>query len=112
MMPSKNIRIKTLFPMAGDSEEFINEFDKNKFIIGIDEIPMIEKITDGYKDYIDAIYLVPENEYKARIFHKVGDRNRATIVNIPGKTESVLHTLLYADEFIDDSEPILIIHPD
>ena len=44
-MLSKKNKIKTLFPMAGNVEEFINEFDKNKFIIRIDGMPMIEKIT-------------------------------------------------------------------
>ena len=98
--------------MAGNVEEFINEFDKNKFIIRIDGIPMIEKITSSFKEYIDPIYLIPENEVKARIFHQIADRNKATIVNIPEKTKSVLHTLLCADKFINDSDEVLIIHPD
>ena len=111
-MLSKNSRIKTLFPMAGNVEEFINEFDKNKFIIRIDGIPMIEKITSSFKEYIDPIYLIPENEVKARIFHQIADRNKATIVGVSDKTESVLHTLLCADKFVNDSDEVLIIHPD
>ena len=98
-MPSKKNKIKTLFPMAGNVEEFINEFDKNKFIIRIDGMPMIEKITFDYIEYIEPIYLIPENEVKARIFHQIADRNKATIVSISSITESVLHTLLFADEF-------------
>ena len=105
-------KIKTLFPMAGNVEEFINEFDKNKFIIRIDGMPMIEKITFDYIEYIEPIYLITENEVKARIFHQIADRNKATIVSISSKTESVLHTLLCADELINDSDEVLIIHPD
>ena len=69
-MPSKNKRIKTLFPMAGNVDEFINEFDKNKFIIRIDGVPLIQKIAFDFKDYIDPLYLIPENEVKARVFMK------------------------------------------
>ena len=111
-MLSKKNKIKTLFPMAGNVEEFINEFDKNKFIIRIDGMPMIEKITFDYIEYIEPIYLIPENEVKARIFHQIADRNKATIVNISSKSESVLHTLLCADELINNSDEVLIIHPD
>ena len=86
-MLSKKNKIKTLFPMAGNVEEFINEFDKNKFIIRIDGMPMIEKITFDYIEYIEPIYLIPENEVKARIFHQIADRNNANIVSISSETE-------------------------
>ena len=69
-MPSKNKRIKTLFPMAGNVDEFINEFDKNKFIIRIDGVPLIQKIAFDFKDYIDPLYLSPRMKLRRVFFMK------------------------------------------
>lgn len=111
-MSLKSNKIKTLLPMGGKEEDFINKFDNNKFVIKIDGMPLIEKITHSFKDYIDPIYLIPQNQIKTSSFDIIANRNEAKIVSISKKTNSVLDTLLYADKFMNDSDEVLIIHPD
>ena len=103
-MSLKSNKIKTLLPMGGKEEDFINKFDNNKFVIKIDGMPLIEKITHSFKDYIDPIYLIPQNQIKTSSFDLIANRNEAKIVSISKKTNSVLYTLLYADKFMNDSD--------
>ena len=107
--------INILIPMAGNGQRFINAGYKNpKFLIDILGKPMIEHAAKGLGIDGNYIYIVQKEHYDKHNLEYVLNSitPNCKIVTIEDKTDGAAATTLFAEQLIDNDQPLIILNSD
>lgn len=106
--------MNVIIPMAGEGSRFSNAgYQKPKPFIPIKGRAMIEWVVDNVSGPDDTVYLLSRLDHLPHLRDtNILSRNNVCIVPVLNKTEGALCTVLLAEKFIDNSEPLLIANSD
>jgi len=113
----KNKKINILIPMAGEGSRFkINGYEKPKPLIPVDGVPMIKLATDSLNiegQYIFVVrkYQDPNNNLELKELLR-DIQPDCIIVEVDKLTRGSAETCLFASEFIDNDNPLIITNCD
>lgn len=108
--------INIVIPMAGEGSRFVKAgYDKPKPFIDVLGKPMIEHVIENLA-YDNARYiLIARKEHLQReqeVVKQLAEKYNATFIGIDKLTEGTACTVLYAKEYIDNDDPLLIANSD
>jgi UDP-N-acetylglucosamine diphosphorylase / glucose-1-phosphate thymidylyltransferase / UDP-N-acetylgalactosamine diphosphorylase / glucosamine-1-phosphate N-acetyltransferase / galactosamine-1-phosphate N-acetyltransferase len=111
-MPSINIVI----PMAGEGSRFAKSgYEKPKPFIDVDGKPMIVRVMENLAYHNAKYFLIGRKahlEKEAAIVTEIENNYNAKFIAIDKLTEGTACTVLFAREFINNSNPLLIANSD
>lgn len=107
--------INILIPMAGDGQRFIDAgYDIPKFLINIFGKTMIENVVNSLGIKGNYIYIVQKKHSDKYNLNAL--LNSITpgcnIIELENKTDGAARTVLYAEELIDNDNPLIIFNSD
>ena len=108
--------INIVIPMAGEGSRFVKAgYEKPKPFIDVAGIPMIERVMENLA-YPDARFiLIGRKDHlkkESALVEQISKKYNATFIGIDKLTEGTACTVLYAKEFIDNDNPLLIANSD
>jgi UDP-N-acetylglucosamine diphosphorylase / glucose-1-phosphate thymidylyltransferase / UDP-N-acetylgalactosamine diphosphorylase / glucosamine-1-phosphate N-acetyltransferase / galactosamine-1-phosphate N-acetyltransferase len=112
----ENTLLNIVIPMAGLGSRFSNQgYEKPKPFVDVLGKPMIVNVLENLK-YDDARYILIARkehlEQEAEIVAQIQRQFNAVIIPIEETTEGTACTVLYAREFINNNEPLMIANSD
>ena len=108
-------KINILIPMAGEGKRFFDAgYDIPKFLINIFDKPMIENVINSLNLEGNYIYIVQKKHYDEYNIDKI--LNAITpgckIIQVENKTDGAARTTLFAEDLINNNDPLIIFNSD
>ena len=103
--------MKIVIPMAGHSERFFRGgYTVPKAFITIDGRPMIHWVCDIYSPDDEFVFIAQDTHLREPRFRKILESATPNyeIVEIEPHRKGPVYTSLFADDFVDDNEPVII----
>jgi len=107
--------LNILIPMAGSGQRFIDSgYTTPKFLIDIFGKPMIEHAAKSLDIYGNYIYIVQKEHYdKYNLEYILNSITpNCKIITIQDKTNGAAVTTLFAEQLIDNDQPLIIFNSD
>jgi NDP-sugar pyrophosphorylase family protein len=108
-------KINILIPMAGNGQRFIDAgYSVPKFLIDIFGRPMIEHVVDSLGINGNYIYIVQKTHYLKYNLEVLLNSITpgCTIIQLDEKTDGAARTTLYAENIINNDNPLIIFNSD
>lgn len=108
--------INILIPMAGEGSRFAKAgYEKSKPFIDVAGKPMIERVMENLS-YPDARYILigrkDHLEREKELVEQISEQYNAIFIGIDKLTEGTACTVLFANELINNENPLLIANSD
>src|ERR1035437_9970985 len=108
--------INIVIPMAGEGSRFVKAgFEKPKPFIDIAGKPMIERVMENMQCKDAKFILVGRKTHLKKehvLVEKITRKYNAVFIGIDKLTEGTVCTVLYARQYINTEEPLLIANSD
>jgi len=105
-----------VIPMAGMGSRFAQVgYEKPKPFIDVKGKPMIVRVLENLKVNNAKYFLIARKEHldrEPKIVHEIEKNYNATFIPIEKLTEGTACTVLYARQFINNNDPLLIANSD
>lgn len=114
-VPWKDNKLNVLIPMAGAGNRFAQQgYTFPKPLVDVNGKPMIEVVINNLNIEANYIFLVQKEHYEKYHLHYLLNLicPNCNIIQLDGVTEGAAITTLYAKEFINNDNPLLIANSD